>query len=225
VPDAILPTAGKASRMRGLPKFLLPAGAEHLTLLELHVNSLLKYCDTVWIPTRPEQVLLLDTLGFASDRVVILPMTTETMTETILRVTQISSSKRFIMCMPDTFFSGQKPYEFLSQSESEMALACWNIREDQMGKLGQVLIEQKLDGRVLDAQDKSSECTYPHSWGAMAFDRSALNFATPEMPHIGYVLPKMIEVEREIFASVMDGEYFDCGTPEEYLRMLTRSVE
>jgi NDP-sugar pyrophosphorylase family protein len=225
VPDAILPTAGRATRMRGLPKFLLPAGPNYLTLLESHVTSLLEYCETVWIPTRPEQVLLLDTLGIASDRVVIVPMTTQTMTETILRVAQISRSNRFLMSMPDTYFSGQKPYEFLSGSDSEMALACWNIREDQMGKLGQVLIEQTPNGRVLDAQDKSPHCLYSHSWGAMAFDRSVLELANPEMPHIGYVLPKMIELKKYIIAHVMDGEYYDCGTPEEYLRMLTRSVE
>jgi NDP-sugar pyrophosphorylase family protein len=225
VTDAILPTAGRATRMRGLPKFLLPAGPNYLTLLEGHVSSLLEYCETVWIPTRPEQVLLLETLGLSSDRVVIVPMTTQTMMETILRVAQISGSNRFIMCMPDTYFSGQKPYEFLYLSKNEMALACWKIRQDQMGKLGQVLIEKPPTGFVLDAQDKSAECVYPHSWGAMAFDRSVLEFAAPEMPHIGYILPKMLEAGREIFASEIEGEYFDCGTPEEYVRMLTKSVE
>ena len=94
--DAILPAAGSASRMRGLPKFLLPCDAEYTTLIERHISELLKVCETVWIPTRPEQTILLETLGLSSDRVVIVPMTTSSMTQTVLRLCAISGAARFV---------------------------------------------------------------------------------------------------------------------------------
>jgi hypothetical protein len=65
-----------------LPKFLLPCDDEYTTLIEKHVSNLLDVCETVWIPTRPEQTILLETLGISSDRVVVLPMTTATITHT-----------------------------------------------------------------------------------------------------------------------------------------------
>jgi len=221
---AILPTAGKATRMRGLPKFLLPAGPDYLTLIERHVSALLEVCDTIWIPTRPEQAILLDALGLSSDRVVIVPLTTKTMTETVLRITQISESERFLMVMPDTYFSGEKPYKYLVESQAPMSLAAWSIRDEQLGKLGQILIDAIPEGSVLEAEDKNPLCEFRHSWGAMAFSRGILQYFSPEMAHTGYALPQLINAGLEIHARVMKGSYFDCGTPSEYIQMLTSGL-
>ena len=220
MPDGILPAAGLATRMRGLPKFLLPCDDSYTTLIERHITKMLDVCETVWIPTRPEQTILLESLGLSSDRVVIVPMTTLTMTETVMRVCSISGATRFLMVMPDTYFSGEQPYEYLSNETSEMNLACWAIRQEQLGKLGQVLIQDIPDGQVLESRDKDPRCEWPHSWGAMAFNRSAVSFAKPEMPHTGYMIPNLLESGVKVSAKVLDGSYFDCGTPREYLQML-----
>ena len=222
--DAILPTAGRAMRMRGLPKFLLPAGPDYLTLIERHISELLDVCRTVWIPTRPEQTILLDTLKLASDRVVIVPMTTETMTETVLRISGISSAERFLMVMPDTYFAGEKPYQYLSQSQADMTLAAWALRSDQIGKLGQVQISQTPEGIVTGAEDKNPDCKYPYSWGAMAFTKHALSFGSTDMATIGSILPELIRSGINVQARVMDGVYYDCGTPAEYVEMLTKGL-
>ena len=218
--DGILPAAGLAKRMRGLPKFLLPCDAEYNTLIERHINNMLEVCETVWIPTRPEQTILLESLGLSSDRVVIVPMTTETMTQTVLRLCAISGAQRFMMVMPDTYFFGEQPYEFLATGDLALQLACWRIRPEQAGKLGQVLLSEVPEGEVRDSRDKDPECEYEHSWGAMAFDRAALTYAEPDMPHTGYVIPRLIESGISIGARVFSGDYYDCGTPREYLKML-----
>lgn len=218
--DAILPAAGRATRMRGLPKFLLPSGPGYLTLIEQHIASMLEHCEKVWIPTRPEQVVLLETIGISSDRVVVVPMSTSSMTETILRVAGISSATRFVMAMPDTSYSGEKPYEYLARSTAGMSLACWEIRPDQMGKLGQVKMESMPVGRILEAEDKNPICNFPHAWGAMSFDRRLLELADKSMATIGDILPKLLDRGFEVTGRVMEGEYFDCGTPEEYIKLL-----
>ena len=210
--------------MRGLPKFLLPAGPDYLTLIERHLAAMLDSCNTVWIPTRPEQTILLESLGLATDRVVVVPMITQSMTETILRIGRISGASRFLMAMPDTFLAGEQPYSYLSNSSESMNLACWPIRPEQMGKLGQVLIDRS-NNELLDVQDKSPTCVYEHFWGAMAFDRSVLDLADEHMPTLGDVLPKMLDVGLPVKTKVMDGDYFDCGTPSEYIQMLLQGLE
>lgn len=219
--DAIIPAAGLATRMRGIPKFLLPCDSTYNTLIEAHISALLQICETVWIPTRPEMVLLLDSLGLAKDRVVILPMTTENMTQTVSKVLQIAKTENFHLVMPDTFFHGEKPYATLSLTPSLVDLACWKIREDQKGKLGQVLIQ---DDKAIDMKDKDPECNYEHSWGALTFNRELLNYAETTDPHIGYAVRNALKSGESISARIMHGKYFDCGTPTEYLNMLQEVI-
>jgi hypothetical protein len=218
--DGILPAAGLATRMRGLPKFLLPCDDHYTTLIEKHLSSMLETCETVWIPTRPEQTILLESLGLSSDRVVVVPMTTQTMTQTILRLTNISGAPRFVMVMPDTYFLGEQPYEYLANSKNNLNLACWGIRPEQRGKLGQVLIDGENEGPILDTKDKEPDCTFPNSWGAMGFDRSLLDLADAGMPHTGYLTKPALLAGMSVEGRVMNGMYFDCGTPSEYLQML-----
>jgi hypothetical protein len=223
----ILPAAGLASRMRVLPKFLLPHSADYETLIEKHIRQMSKVCEKIWIPTRPEQVPLLSSLGISSEKVAILPMITNSMTETVLRTSEIAgggAGQKFLLTMPDTFFAGEQPFDFLFSAENKMNLACWEIRPDQIGKLGQVDLCELPLGEVLDARDKDPDCTYRHAWGAMSFERSALEFFRAEMPHPGYALPLMIGARVPIVAKVMEGTYYDCGTPMEYIRMLRAEI-
>jgi NDP-sugar pyrophosphorylase family protein len=223
--DGILPASGSATRMRGIPKFLLPCDSSYMTLLERHVLNMLGYCRIVWIPTRPELAILVETLKITSDRVVVLPLTTSTMTETILKVTAISSADEFMMCMPDTYFLGDLPYEYLSNLEGDsLKLATWRIREDQKGKLGQVKYLEESSGTVMDSQDKNPNCNYEFSWGAMAFNREILKNANVEMPHLGYVINPAITKGQKVTGNNFNGEYFDCGTPSEYLNLLKKVV-
>ncbi len=220
--DGIVPAAGMATRMRGIPKFLLPCDRSYTTLIENHLREMLKFCETIWIPTRPELVLLLDSLGIAQDRVVVLPIVTNNMTETVQRVLQIASANSFQLIMPDTFFLGETPYETL-QNDPEIAdLACWIIREEQKGKLGQVLTNEH--GVVADMKDKDPTCTYPISWGALTFSRNLEKYMKSDHPHIGYAVKDALLDGGTVTAQTISGQYFDCGTPDEYLSMLENAL-
>ena len=225
--SAILPASGLATRMRGLPKFLLPCDEEYVSLLERHVEELLKVCDTIWIPVRPDLSHLVESLGLASERVVIVSMNTSSMTETVRRVVELSSSPKFLIVMPDTYFFGELPYSALAKSTSDLHLACWRIREEQFGKLGQVdLVDSKhggVDKLVVSSRDKDPNCRFIHSWGAMSFKRNVFKLALDSMPHTGYLIEPALQNGLNVSADVMDGLYFDCGTPSEYLSMLKHS--
>lgn len=219
--DAIIPAAGLATRMRGIPKFLLPCDSVYTTLIEEHLSQLLDVCETVWIATRPDLVMLLDSLSISQDRVVTLPVTTRNMTETVLHVANLSRADYFQLVMPDTYFLGEKPYRLMTKEPNLVDLACWRIREEQKGKLGQVKI---MNGRAVDMQDKNPDCEFEYSWGALTFHRELLSYCKDSDSHIGFAVKTALENNEDIYARVIDGKYFDCGTPIEYVNLLKESM-
>jgi choline kinase len=220
--DAIIPAAGLATRMRGIPKFLLPCDEIYTSLIERHVKELIQVCETIWIPTRPDLVMLFETLGISEDRIVVLPVVTDNMSQTVNRVMQISSAKYFCLTMPDTFFYGELPYGKLNPIPEFAELALWKIREDQKGKLGQVSITP--EGKVVDIQDKVASCDYPLFWGALTFSSKIQEYINVNEPHIGYAVKSGLDSKEKVDSRVFDGEYFDCGTPSEYLKMLEKVI-
>jgi UTP-glucose-1-phosphate uridylyltransferase len=217
--DAIIPAAGLATRMKGIPKFLLPCDTEYLTLIERHIQNLTDTCETIWIPTRPELVGLLDSLGLSRDKLVILPVRTENMTQTVSRVMKLSSAETFQLVMPDTYFHGEMPYKMSLEPNSLVNLACWRIRPEQLGKLGQVEIDQ--NSLVTDMKDKDPNCTYDHSWGSLIFRKELHKFIDLSEPHIGYAVRNALISGEVINAKRVKGRYFDCGTPSEYISLLS----
>ena len=203
---AILPAAGLASRMRGLPKFMLPCSVDYETLLERHVINLLPLVDKIWIPTRPEYA-----------NVIIQVMETRNMSETVIEVASAARADNFLLCMPDTYFHGELPYETLSKTNEILNLALFKIRNDQKGKLGQILLSNQ--GSVIGSVDKDVNCDYELAWGAMSFSNDFVKLLDPDEPHVGYAIPRCID-KFKVKGSVLNSEYFDCGTPSEYLKLL-----
>jgi UTP-glucose-1-phosphate uridylyltransferase len=47
-----------------------------------------------------------------------------------------------------------------------------------------------------------------------------MNFAQDSDPHIGYAMKSALSSGETMSANLVNGKYFDCGTPNEYLSML-----
>ena len=117
-----------------------PQNQRYLTLIERHISHLLEKVGQIWIPTRPQNAALLELLEVPGEKVVLLSVNSKTMSETVLRVLDVSSASHFSMFMPDTYCLGEQPYEFMIET-SDLSLALWRIRQEQMGKLGQVNLD------------------------------------------------------------------------------------
>ena len=217
--DLILPAAGSATRMRGIPKFLLPVDKTGISLIEKHISELQGYFERVYIPTNENFVSLVKNLE--NDKVRVLKMKTNTMTETVLNVINESNELNFAMVMPDTFFLGENPINHLLDTSTDLQIAAWEIREDQKGKLGQIHISENT---VLDIKDKVADCQYLHFWGALSFNRVFVDLLDPTMPHLGYAIPQALKNNFKHSVAIMNGEYFDCGTPSEYFSLITKSI-
>ncbi len=216
--DAILPAAGLSSRMRGIPKFLLPVDIEYTTLLEHHLENLSLICENIFLPTRKDLISLIESLEFNNDKLKIIEMQSETMSETVINTIDSSDANHFILTMPDTFFTGESPFELLDREPLICEIACWKIRDEQRGKLGEVLIDE--NNSVLQIVDKKPDNGFEFAWGALTFSKELIKYIDIKDPHIGYAVANALEKKEVIKALKLEGKYYDCGTPQEYLKLL-----
>ena len=217
---AILPAAGNATRLRKLPKFLLPIDKEAKTLLERHIEILEPIVDIIWFPIKPDLIPLIIDLGF-SEKLICVPMKTKTMTETILKTCELSGSKDFLMTMPDTYFTAETPSNNFFENlgiGTDLNLNLWSTRDNQRGKVGGV--ELNSDLKVVNSVDKDPNSRLKFHWGSMYFNLNFVNILDEKMPHPGYAINKALERQLKVSARIMSGEYFDCGTFDEYKNLL-----
>lgn len=220
--ELIIPAAGNASRMRGLPKFLLPCDDDYLTLIEKHINSLISSVDNIWIPTNPKYISILESLFEDIKKVKILPMKSKTMSETVKLTISNLNKSNYMLVMPDTYYTDDQPYQLLISSRVDKVanLICWETRPSQIGKLGEVAFLQ--DGKLEHIIDKPGEQVYKHAWGAITFTQSLNKYINIDDPHIGYAIEKAHYDNQDIYCFEAKGGYYDCGTPNEYIDLLKK---
>ena len=102
--DILIPAAGQATRMRGLPKFLLPIDENYTTLLENHINNLrntLGNDNPILIAIRPDLLPIVRSLNIDAKNLTFIEMVTSTMNETILNLADTSDSQHFLLIIVD----------------------------------------------------------------------------------------------------------------------------
>lgn len=213
----LIPASGSATRMRGLPKFLLPSGNGILSLLENHIVNVANFADEILIGLNPMFLDIVQEANLELCGAHIIPMKTATMTETVLNLVNDSKADMFTILMPDTAFGSTDSYKF-DLLNSDLNLKLWKIRNDQFGKLGQVLLGPTNE--VLDLVDKDFNCKYEHAWGALTFNREFTQLLKPEFSHLGYGIVAALEAGLLVRADVAEGCFWDCGTPSEYISYL-----
>ena len=219
----IIPVAGNATRMNNILKFLLPIPKENKSLISWHIDNQLKFCEKIVIATKPENAILFKYLS-KNPQICIYVVETETMSETVLRVMDSFPSEEYLLGMPDTYCTGENPYEIICNSETfDMSIALWNIQNEQIGQLGQVAIDK--NNLVVDLVDKDSQCKYPFSWGVLKFKKNIKKFIKVNDLNIGFAIMPLINDGLIAKGFIINGKYFDCGTIEEYQRLFSYVYE
>ena len=221
--DAILPAAGSAQRMSGIPKFLLPSDDKYTALIEHHINGLTDISNNIYLPTKKNLIPLIESLNLNFESITILEVDTKSMSETILKVLDYSNAETFLLAMPDTYFYGQKPYRLFNPKPEYADVACWKIRDEQRGKLGEVTLDE--DNYIQQIVDKNFDNGFELAWGALTFSRKLAKYIYKEDPHIGYAMKHAIDDEKKISGFKVEGSYFDCGTPSEYIEMFKQVIK
>ena len=216
----IIPAAGKASRIGGIPKFLLPIEEDnflikfHSTLLN---NSKLNIQKVIVVSS--EYFKTVQRLNLDAE---IIKADTDSMNETIkFAINSFPEISRYILTMPDTFYKDSSIIlnltEQIGNLNTQVSLALWKIENYQRGKLGQVLIR---NNKIMDVVDKDPNCEYEYAWGAIAWDGSVNHLIKAQDPHIGYILKPALDNGNNINYSISSGKYYDCGTFSEYSHLL-----
>ena len=216
----IIPAAGTASRLRGLPKFLLPTHTNKETLIERHIAHLRHFFDEILIGINPDFSRILSSVVSEDHQIKKYELSTNTMMETVVQLAGKSLNDNFVLVMPDTYFSDYSEIKNLLEKDMShpSALICWNIKDYQLGKLGQVYID--VANHVMEIQDKNIDCPFKTFWGVAIFSRKNLLESKDADSHVGFLFERLIKKGEIVMGYRVSGDYYDCGTQEEYITML-----
>lgn len=216
----LLPAAGNASRIYGLPKYLLPLPGGYL--LQRHTN-LMKDAgmSTIMVGTNPDNIgLIYDYVD--SDVFVYLANQRETMTETVL--SSGYQMDAILFGMPDTYIEDVQVYQKLHdaiEDGADVAVALFKARPDQHQQGGMCRV---ANGRIINVVDKPKQTDLEYIWGALAWRPVFWDYLKPDDPHVGYALPRAIAAGLDVRAVMCEGNYWDCGTTERYFECI-RAME
>ena len=212
-----LPAAGQASRMQGIPKFLLPL-YEEKTLLGFHLDNLLELKNNeLVIGTSPQ---FFTNLKYIYNDQNILEIKSNSMVETVIKL-KLDKKRLSLVVMPDTYFSNyeivNEMRQKLSSTDLDVVLGLWKIKNDQKGKLGQCIIEGEHIKKVVD---KDPNCVEDFFWGLIMWKPKFNDYISIGDPHFGVSLNRAIEEKLKIGFVKAKEQYFDCGTFDEYLKLV-----
>jgi hypothetical protein len=221
----LIPAAGRATRLSGIPKFLLPL-PKHKNILSYHLNfsSKISEIDSVKIATNSSYLPIikgLESIENYEKLEKIKLVNTNTMNKTI-HLLKDKLHEYYLLTMPDTYFTDEdvlsKMISKISEDNSiDVVLGLWSIKEFQRSKIGQC----KLRGeKVIEVIDKDPKSKFKYLWGAILFKKNLWSYINTDDPHIGYSLNPALQNSLNISYVKADGVYYDCGTIEEYWRMV-----
>jgi glucose-1-phosphate thymidylyltransferase len=215
----IIPAAGSATRMMGLPKMLLPIPDEQFLFHRLCTMLKAAGARQLLVGTTSKTYELLTPL--APEGCVFYRVNTKTMSETVLLARDyMDEQENVIFGMPDTYFEHDLVFEtLLTQMEqgADAAAALFHTRPEQRNKLGMCSAQ---NGVLLKVVDKPAETDLEWAWGALAWKSTFWQYIRVEDPHVGYALPRALEAGLYVRGIHMPGQYFDCGTSAEYFVLI-----
>ena len=214
---AFIPAAGLASRLGGIPKFLLPI-SDRQTLIGHHVDNLIKLENyEISIGTSEK---FYETLLDVYKDLIIEKIDSSSMVETVSKL-RLEKERLSLVIMPDTYFENyqivREMRKKIQSTELDVVLGVWKIKEDQIGKLGQCLIEGELIKKIID---KDISCKEEYFWGLIMWKPSFNQYIKERDKHFGISLNRAINNNLEVGYVKANQEYFDCGTFSEYQTLL-----
>lgn len=221
----IIPAAGCATRINGIPKYLLPIPGGILIDV-LHSRMRAADADQVLVGVGPHSSESLRT-----ENRLLYTVNTQTMSETVLAARQHfdDPDESVLFGMPDSYWLDEHVYQRLASDIDNGALvsaALFETSPAQRHKLG--MCDVAFDGddlRITHVVDKPQDTTLHLAWGAMAWRAGFWKYIQPSDPHVGYALHRATEAHQNVRAVLVYGPYFDCGTPEEYFACIRKLTQ
>ena len=220
----IIPAAGKASRIGGLDKFLLPTGDANLMHRLIALMALPTGAITIMFRYPYQCEMARNHWGYAMD-INCVADPCDTMSETVLEAHYSTDEFPVLFGMPDTYFEDAQAFTKLRAAiddGADLAVGHFETRPEQRASLG--ICAMKDNGELYKVVDKLPSNVHTRAWGVLAWRPSFWEHIDAATPHIGYAINPAIEAGLRVVPVAMDGRYWDCGTIDEYAHMLRATV-
>jgi dTDP-glucose pyrophosphorylase len=209
----IIPAAGSASRLFGVPKMLLPTPRG--VLIDILAERMAASCDHLYTGTRSGLFGMLAG-RLSTDAHTVYLANTATMSQTVKLAERHAADQPVAFGMPDTWFEDEAAFVKLAatlDAGADVAVGVFRVRHGQHRRGGMV----DIDGdRVREVVDKPQDSSLAWIWGVLAWRPTFWPLIDPATPHVGYALPAAIRAGLDVRAVILNGPYWDCGTPDEY---------
>lgn len=212
----IIPCAGTATRIHGIPKYLLPVPDGYLLgklitrMQELHVQAV--------IGVNPENAGIVS--QYKKTAFVHTAKQYKTMTETVLSCRSFANGDDVLFGMPDTFIDDDACFQKLTSAlddGADVAVGVFYARPKQHLKAGMCAI---CEAQVVSVVDKPQNTDLRWLWGVLAWKPAFWEHMQADDPHVGYALPRAIAAGCDVRAVKLDGHYWDAGTFDEYAELV-----
>lgn len=216
----IIPCAGQATRIHGLPKFLLPVPGGYL--LDTLCRRLFATTTNTYVIANSDNKYFVEQYLPENHHITGI-FNTVTMSETVLKFQNICGDNIVALGMPDSYWTDNDVYgkliHNLETTDAIVSLALFKIREGQHNYVGNCALihETNVVAKIID---KPVRPTFPYCWGAMAWKPAFWNWIHSADQHVGFAAQRAIDFGDKASGVIMDGPYFDCGTPERYFEMI-----
>ncbi len=216
----LIPAAGHATRIHGLPKFLLPVpGGYLLDVLVWRMRAV--GVSRIYIGTNSENWDLVS--RYKPDGARIYCVESATMSETVLAACMyINLDEDVLFGMPDAHWTDETVYQRLAATlrhaaSAPVTAAVWALRPAQEQTIGVCkVIGANGDYQIEKVIDKPKFTHWRYGWGALAWRKAFWRYIEPDDPHVGYALQRAVVMGEHVPAQIIPGNYYDCGTPDAY---------
>lgn len=223
----LIACAGTANIIFNLPKFILPLKNTNYSLLGCWCKLMIdKGCEKIIIGSSTtnkyfiEHIINTQLINYKEIIIIKIIDNSSTMNETILRMIENENYNIALMGMPDTnidYISNNLIDNMINNDELIVGSYLWNIRNSQKEKIGLCNIDDKY---IIDIIDKNKNCDYYYGWGAMIFKKGFEKYINKDDLHLGYSMKLAINNYVKIPYEIIKGQYWDCGTIDEYKEYL-----
>jgi len=214
--QGLIPLGGTASRMKNIPKFLLPCKINY-SLLDNIIELFNINCvyDIIAGVSESNNRLIYNYTGLHT-----IQVNTKTMSETVYKIIENKNMEcKNILIMPDTYFTIKDEIKEMIQllDSYDVVVILWKIKDYQIGKVGQCNV---INGSLIDVKDKLSDCQYPYFWGIIGWNSNMNKYIDPKWETIGDLIKVSLNNNIKVGHIISEGEYYDCGTYSEYFKMI-----
>lgn len=212
----LLPAAGAASRISGLPKYLLPCPGGFL-LDRLACAMAGAGVRDIYIGANRYNVGLIETYAPPACQTYLVQ--SKNMRGTLMEAGRWHASRPALMAMPDTYYPDLDIFARMltALDTADVVLGLWRTRPEQRPHLDMCEIDS--DFRVLRVDKKPAETALQFAWGAIAWRAPFWFVMDKSQMDIGDCVNDAIQGGLRVKAVLAVGPYWDCGTPEEYFKL------